>query len=260
LRDIYSVPAGASVLRRAKVVLTIWFARAKGGAVCVPPEAVQVSGQFRGEVNVMRFSLLPKEFQFFTLFDKQASWAVEAARFFKELAVSGKFDDDNIQRMHDIEHKCDEVTHEIIYSLNKTFITPFDREDIHSLAHELDTVVDIIHTIIKRMRLYKLTTSNPELVQFAEVIEKSVAALARAVSGLRHLKHTQEVMENCIEINRLENVGDQLRDQVIGGLFENNQDAISIIKWKEIYQDAETVLDQCEDVANVVESILVKQA
>ncbi len=208
----------------------------------------------------MKFSLLPKEFQFFVLFDKQASWAVEAAKFFKELAMSGKFDDEGIQRMHDIEHKCDDVTHEIIHSLNKTFITPFDREDIHALAHEMDSIVDIIHTMAKRMRLYKLQVVNQELIQFAEIIEKSVGALARAINAMREMKSSQVVLENCIEINRLENVGDQLRDMVIGKLFDNEHDPVSIIKWKEIYQDAETVLDQCEDVANVVESILVKQA
>lgn len=207
----------------------------------------------------MKFSLLPKEFQFFVLFDKQAAWAVEAARCFKELATYGKFDDDGVQLMNNIEHKADDVTHEIISNLNRTFITPFDREDIHALAHEMDTVVDIIHTMTKRMRLYKINEINQDLIQFAEIIEKSVGALARAVSGLRDLKKPQLIMDNCIEANRLENVGDQLRDMVIGKLFDDNTDPIKIIKWKEIYQDAETVLDQCEDVANVVESIMVKQ-
>ena len=208
----------------------------------------------------MGFSFLPKEFKFFVLFDKQASWAVEAARCFKELAVSGKFDDEGILRMHTIEHKCDDVTHDIINKLNSTFITPFDREDIHALAHELDSVVDLIHVVTKRMRLYKLTVVNAEVIQFAEVIEKSVGALAKAVNGLRDIKNSQLILDSCIEINRLENMGDQLRDTVIGKLFEEERDPISIIKWKEIYQDAETVLDQCEDVANVVESIMVKQA
>jgi uncharacterized protein len=208
----------------------------------------------------MKFSLLPKEYQFFVMFDKQASWAVEAAKCFKDLATIGKFDDESIQRMHEIEHRADDVTHEIISKLNMTFITPFDREDIHMLAHEMDNIVDMIHTIAKSMKLYKLNEVNTELIQFAELIEKSVGGVAKAVNGLREHKKTQTVIEQCIEVNRLENLGDQLRDLVIGRLFESGQDPLTIIKWKEIYQTAETVLDQCEDVANVVESILVKQA
>jgi uncharacterized protein len=208
----------------------------------------------------MKFSLLPKEYQFFVMFDKQASWAVEAAKCFKDLATIGKFDDESIQRMHTIEHRADDVTHEIISKLNMTFITPFDREDIHMLAHEMDNIVDMIHTIAKSMKLYKLNEVNTELIQFAELIEKSVGGVAKAVNGLREHKKTQTVIEQCIEVNRLENLGDQLRDLVIGRLFESGQDPLTIIKWKEIYQAAETVLDQCEDVANVVESILVKQA
>jgi uncharacterized protein len=208
----------------------------------------------------MKFSLLPKEFQFFVYFDKQASWAVEASKFFRELAMSGNFGDESIQRMTEIEHRCDDVTHEIINKLNMTFITPFDREDIHALAHEMDNIVDMIHTIAKSMRLYKLNVADPDLIQFSEIILKSVSAVAKAVNGLRDHKKPQSIIDNCIDVNKFENEGDVLRDIVIAKLFDSNLDPITIIKWKEIYQNAETVLDQCEDVANVVESILVKQA
>ncbi len=209
----------------------------------------------------MRLSFfLPKEYQFFDLFDKQAGFAVEAANLFKELASGGKFDDDSANRMHDIEHSCDDVTHDIINKLNRTFITPFDREDIHALAHELDTVIDLINTTTSRMRLFKLSKVNKKLIQFSDLIEQSVGALAKAVKSLRDAKRHHEVNQYCIEINRLENLGDQLRDESIGDLFANSKDPIHIIKWKEIFTEAETVLDACEDVANIVESILVKQA
>ena len=146
------------------------------------------------------------------------------------------FDATAIQKMRDIEHRGDDLTHAIINNLNKTFITPFDREDIHSLAHELDSVIDLIHTMTNRMRLYKLSGVKNDLVQFADLIEKSVVALSNAVRMLRETKNSQAAFDACIEINRLENMGDQLRDNVIGNLFENTHDPIYIIKWKEIYE------------------------
>jgi len=209
----------------------------------------------------MGFSLLPKEYQFFDFFDKMADASVNAARLFKEFSVRGTFDEAANEQMRSIEHHCDEITHEIINKLNRTFITPFDREDIYALAHRFDSVVDIIHAITKRMLLYNLHNNvSADLMRFAELIEQSAVALATAVRGLRNLKNGKIISEACIEINRLENLGDHLRDEVIGKLFDNCFDPLYIIKWKDIFQDAERALDQCEDVANVIESIMVKQA
>ena len=207
----------------------------------------------------MGFRLLPQGKNFFDLFDKQASLAVEAARFFNELTQTGKFDDVNTQKMRDIEHDGDIITHEIIDTLNRTFITPFDREDIHALTSELDDVVDLIHSITTRMRLYQLTTVNTDMIQFADVIEQSSRALAKAVNGLKDIKRPRPILDYCIEVNRLENVGDALRENVIGKLVNDTADPIYIIKWKEVFEVAEIALDKCEDVANIVESIIVKQ-
>jgi len=206
----------------------------------------------------MGFSLIPKEVQFFDLFDKQAEIIKIAAACFKEMAAKGQFDDASIEKMRDIEHGCDLITHDIIDKLNRCFITPFDREDIYALAHELDDLVDMIYSVSKRMRLYKLNTVNKDMVQFAGLIEQSTCALAKALSGLRHSKHHKPILVSCIEINRLENEGDHLRDLVIGNLFDNSTDTIATIKWKETFEGAETCLDICEDVANIIESILVK--
>jgi hypothetical protein len=208
----------------------------------------------------MGFRFLPRGFNFFDLFDKQVEYAIEAAVLFKEIASRGEVDAGSHIKMEEIEHKGDETTHSIIENLNKTFITPFDREDIHKLATELDDVVDVINTIVGRLRLYKLSGANKNLVEFAKVIEQSVREVARAVNGLRRPKDSKTILDCCVEVNRLENVGDSMRDEVLADLFETEKDPIAVIKWKEIYQDAETVLDVCEDVANVVESILVKQA
>ena len=208
----------------------------------------------------MGFSFLPIESNFFNLFEKQADYAVEAAGYFKELVSKGSFDEPSLKKMHDIEHDGDEVTHEILDRLNKTFITPFDREDIHALAKELDDIIDMLYTIVNRLRVYRINGVNKNLVEFAVVIDDSARAVSCAVRGLRNPKDSKAVAEACVEVNRLENVGDAMRDVMLADLFDTMKDPISLIKWKEIYQDAETVLDICEDVAHVVQSILVKQA
>ena len=208
----------------------------------------------------MGFSFLPIESNFFNLFEKQADYAVEAAGYFKELVSKGTFDEPSLKKMHDVEHDGDEVTHEILDRLNKTFITPFDREDIHALAKELDDIIDMLYTIVNRLRVYRISGVNKNLVEFAAVIDDSTRAVYRAVKGLRNSKDSKIVAEACVEVNRLENVGDAMRDAMLADLFDTMKDPISLIKWKEIYQDAETVLDICEDVAHVVQSILVKQA
>lgn len=208
----------------------------------------------------MFFDLIPREFNFFDLFEKQVDYAVEAAKCFKQLAAKGKIDESDISKIRAIEHQGDEAAHQILDQLNKTFITPFDREDIHSLAKELDDVIDMINTIVGRMMIYKIEGANKNLIAFSCVIEDSVRAVASAVKGMRNLKHAKAISEYCVEINRLENVGDTMRDNMLAELFDREKDPIAIIKWKEIYQDAETVLDICEDVAHVVCSIMVKQA
>jgi len=162
--------------------------------------------------------------------------------------------------MRDIEHNADEVAHEIMSRLNKTFITPFDREDIHALACALDDVIDMIYTISNRMRVYNIIDRDSNLMEFSTVIEKSARALACAVEGLLDTKNPETTLKYCIEVNRLENVGDTMRDEFLTNLFETATDPIYLIKWKEIYQFAENVLDICEDVAHIVESIIVKQA
>jgi predicted phosphate transport protein (TIGR00153 family) len=208
----------------------------------------------------MGFSFLPKEIMFFDLFDKLSEMAVTAANYFKEIVEKGDFDDESLLRMREHENLCDNTTHEILNKLNKTFITPFDREDIHSLAHELDSIVDIILTITNRMKIYKMCGQvDQHLIKFSDVIYRAVIEISKAVNALRELKKPDLIQQYCIEVKRLENVGDQIRDNAMGELFNNN-DPVHIMKWKEIYEHAEHVIDQCEDVANIVSTIVVKQA
>lgn len=208
----------------------------------------------------MAFSFLPKDVNFFELFKTQADCAVEAARFFKEVTTANQVDETTLKKMQAIEHKGDEAAHAIIDQLNKTFITPFDREDIHALTKEIDDIIDMVNTIVNRLKVYRMNPNDKNLIEFASVIEESVKAVASTVNCMRNLKNLKLANAACVEINRLENVGDAMRDRVLAELFDRQKDPITVIKWKEIYEDAETILDVCEDVAHVVGSILVKQA
>jgi len=208
----------------------------------------------------MLFKFFPREFDFFNLFEEQVDCAVQSAIKFREIAATpGLIEESAYQTILHLENKGDAATHAVIEQLNKTFITPFDREDIYALTKELDDIADMIYTMVGRIRVYKIPGNDRHLMEFAKVIEESVLTVSKAVKGLRLKNGSKVVLEACVEINRLENVGDAMRDAVFMELFET-KNAIEIIKWKEIYQDAETVLDICEDVANVVESILLKQS
>ncbi len=201
---------------------------------------------------------MPKEVKFFDLFDKQAENLVKAAEFYKKLTDEAAFTPENVRAMHELEHYGDELTHNIINTLNETFITPFDREDILALANRLDDIIDGIYLITNRFQLYKITKPTEYSQKLANTIAQSTKAMQKALSSLRSNKNMKETLFQCVEINRLENEGDVLRDEAISWLFENEKDPIMVIKQKELFEEAETVTDFCEYVANLVESILVK--
>lgn len=203
--------------------------------------------------------LIHKEMKFFTLFNQQAENMHTAATYFNELVTSGNFNEDTVARMHRIEHEGDIISREISVMLNKTFITPFDREDIYLLSNNIDNVLDSIDAITKRMGLYKLTKPDAHLKQFAVLIEQSTLSLSDAIKFLDNMKNATRVQTYCSEVNRLENLGDQLRDVSIGELFDKNTDPIHIIKWKEIYETAENTIDICDHVGKTIYSITVKQ-
>ena len=160
--------------------------------------------------------------------------------------------------MHEREHYGDELTHTIINTLNETFITPFDREDIMALANHMDDIVDGIYMITNRFNLYKIHTPTEASKKLANVLAQSTKALQKALAALRNKKMMKETLIQCVEINRLENEADVIRDEAISELFEKEKDPVMIIKQKELYEEAENVADYCEHTANVVESILVK--
>ena len=202
--------------------------------------------------------LLPKEDKFFDLFDKQAENIVRAAELYRKLAEENAFTPENVRKMHEFEHYGDELTHTTITKLNETFITPFDREDILALANRLDDIMDNIYLLTSHFLLYKIQKPTEYIKKLAITLEQTTRALQKALASLRHKKRMTETLRQCVEINRLENEGDVLHDEAISYLFEHEKDPIMVIKQKELYEIAESTTDYCEHVANLVESILVK--
>ncbi|MBI4345440.1 MAG: DUF47 domain-containing protein [Elusimicrobia bacterium] len=207
----------------------------------------------------MAISLIPKEEKFFELFEAQARHNVAAAQAFKDLARNWSVESPDFDKLRDIEHEADITTHEIIDKLNRSFITPFDREDIHELASEMDDVVDLIQSVSSRMKLYHVDHSTEDLVALADILWQSTENVLKATIELKNQKSNRRLLDYCIEINRLENAGDQQLGIALSKLFSGKPDPLEVIKWKEIYESIETASVKCEDIANTIEGILVKQ-
>lgn len=206
------------------------------------------------------FNFIPQEGKFFELFDQQAAHNVEAARVFKELLKKWSLESPGFQRLQDLEHEADITAHEIYDKLNRTFITPFDREDIRELAGELDDVIDLLQSIASRMQLYHVDSLHDEIHNLADILHQSTENVRKAVAEMKSPEKERRVLDYCIEINRLENAGDRTLERALSKLFEGRPDPLDVIKWKEIYEGIEEAIDKCEDVANTIETILVKQA
>ncbi len=209
----------------------------------------------------MGFSLLPKEFEFFDMFDRLTTECITASKSLLDIIEKVSFQEDDIQRIKDIELAADKITYEIFEKLNKTFITPLDREDIHSLAHELDSIIDLILKLSNMMKMYSVDKINSKFVEVLKLIDNSIYSISMAVNGLRDNKKSRKsVLEHSSKVDTMEGVGDQLRNEAIAELFSGNFDAIYIMKWKDIFQTSERILDQCDDVGKIIETIIVKQA
>jgi len=206
----------------------------------------------------MAFSLMPKTTGFFELFDAQAENLVQGSKLFLEIINEEKLEEVSAERMHALEHKGDEINHEIISYLNETFVTPFDREDVISLAGHMDDIIDGFYLITKRIVIYKIKEIPSEFKKFSHLIDKSVVTLQKMINSLRVKKNMKDTVKYAVEINRLENEGDAMRDTAIMHLFDSAKDPIYIMKWKELYEVAESITDKCEGVANTVETIIVK--
>ncbi len=202
--------------------------------------------------------LLPRNEEFFDLFTDVATRNKEAAQHLRDLFEAAPDRRTPIvEAIKRLEHEADQVTHEVVSRLDRTFITPLDREDIHQLASDLDDVMDAMDGTARRAQIFRLGVAPQGVRRLAEVIQRMVGVLAEAVG---RLKKGDDVMRFCVEAKQLEEEGDAIYHEALGQMFEKERDAIEIIKWKEIYDNLENTLDQAEDVANVVESITIKHA
>ncbi len=203
----------------------------------------------------MRFRLLPEDDSFFPLFDQAAANALDSARQLRHVIADG--DSEGHDRINECEHQGDELTRAILQRLNSTFITPFDREDIHALAEELDDVVDDIHTVSQLMLLTQVSTTLPELAEQAELLVQMAEEAQRLVGRLPSMKDVQPHLD---EIDRLESEGDAVYRRILVRLYSGELEALEVLRWKGIVEALEGALNTVEDISDVVESIVLKHA
>jgi len=201
------------------------------------------------------FSLFPREEDFFVLFRKQAALVRQGCDQLHEMLESFDRLEDRAKALKDVEHQADVVTHEIFERLNRTFITPLEREDIHQLASNLDDVLDAVEAIGSRVLLFQVGAPSAEAKRMAKILTECATQIERAVDNLKNMNN---LISFTVEINRLENEADSISRLVTADLFSGKHDLLDVMRWKEIYGRLEGAADKCEDVANAIESIVVK--
>jgi predicted phosphate transport protein (TIGR00153 family) len=207
---------------------------------------------------MVKLSLIPKEHKFFDLFEESGKNISKAAKDLKDMIDSWQFLDSRMAEITELEHQGDSITHQIISQLHRTFVTPFDREDIAMLAHTMDDVLDFIHATADAMFIYKIDKPTQRAKELVDVIVLGAGEVEKAVAGLRNKNEFKQMLEHCVEINRLENMADRIYRAAIGELFEDTSDLAQIIKWREIYEHMESATDRAEDVADVLEGVALK--
>jgi len=195
--------------------------------------------------------------KFYEFFREQTENIHKAAQMLVSLFDNFQDVEKNVAEIKFVEHKGDQLTHELMMKLNKTFITPFDREDIHALGSALDDVLDLVDAAANRLVIYKVTAVTPGARQLAKVILHGTEILQKAISELERPDH---ILEYCEQVQMIEEEADRIKGECVARLFEDSTDPIEIIKWKEIYEVLEATTDKCEDVADVLEAVVLKTA
>lgn len=209
---------------------------------------------------MFKFPFIPREEKFFRLFEDGAHNMVKAAEALKGLIDTWENVEERVDAITELEHQGDSVTHRIMEQLHRTFVTPFDREDIALLAHSLDDIVDFIHATADAMFLYKIEQPSQRAKELADILVQAAAEVGKALLLLEHHAQLKQVLERCVEINRLENMADRVFRSAMAELFNDSADIAYIIKWREIYEHMESATDRCEDVADVLEGVALKHA
>jgi predicted phosphate transport protein (TIGR00153 family) len=203
---------------------------------------------------------MPRQMEFFDFFDKQALKIIEGCKALADLLENYVDVVEKAKRIKAIEHEGDVITHHVIEMLHKTFITPLDREDIHRLISKMDDILDLTEAVSQRLSIYEIHSVPEEAKQLAKVLIFGVERMANAVRGLRDMKNAPQILAECIEINRIENEADTILRAAVGKLFKTEKDPLTVMKWKELFETLEEATDLCEDVANVVEGIVLEHA
>jgi len=209
---------------------------------------------------LFKLSLIPRERKFFALFEQGTQNAVKIAQQLKDLVYIWENVKERVGVINDLEHQGDAITHQIFEQLHRTIITPFDREDIALLAHSLDDVIDFIHAAADAMLLYKVERPTHRAKEMVDIVVEAVGEVERAVSEIHDRIGRKQLLNRCVEINRLENMGDSVFRSAMAELFDDSADFAGLIKWREIYKHMESVIDRCEDIANILEGVAIKYA
>lgn len=202
------------------------------------------------------FTLTPKNRIFYDSFDSMTEIIVQASQNLVDFLTNFDRPEQFAQRIKSLEHDADQVLHETMALLHRSFITPIERGDIRRLCRSLDDIVDFMDAASSRISLYEIKTIIPEAIALARILLDASKVVRSAVSSIRNLKDGEAILNHCIEINRFENEGDKINHGALATLFKSGMDPLTVIKWKEILEDIETAIDRCEDVANVVEGIV----
>lgn len=206
-----------------------------------------------------RLRLIPRDERFFELFEKATTVAVAGAETLEAMLANIGQAEEYRRRIADLEHEGDSIIHEVMDKLNRTFVTPIDPEDIRAIASRLDDIIDFTQASAERIVLYQVTELNPACQDLAAVLTQATKEVQLVVRLLRDFGQRKAILELCIEINRLENSGDKVYREAMGNLFRQG-DMMELIRWKEIFEQVEQAIDECEDLADVIESVVVKHA
>jgi uncharacterized protein len=204
--------------------------------------------------------MIPKEEKFFDLFDELVNKIEEGGELFLNMVEHYEYSEPKIVKLKELEHEADVITHKTYEKMHKTFLTPIDREDIYALVNKMDSILDMIEASAARMSLYKVKVPAKEIIEQAKILNKSIKKVKHIVHAMRNMKNAKMIIDSCVEINTLENEGDIVMRMTMTRLFEQEKDPIELIKWKEIFERIEEAIDVCEDVANIVEGIVLKHA
>lgn len=201
---------------------------------------------------------MPKEEDFYSLLEQASDFSIQGASRLCELLEDYTDVELKLQEMKNLEHACDRIVHMTIERLNSTFITPFDREDVHGLIVAVDDVLDATECAAQRMFMYRIKVPTEDAKSMAQIIHKQTLRLHKALQAMRDIRNHNEIMVHCIDVHHLENEADLIMKRAIGRLFDEEKDAIEIIRMRELYENLEDVSDCCEDVANRIQGVVVK--